>query len=90
MCCFHVLILKVVAIYFEPSLVIMANLSLGATTRNITPQIFVTHPTSGQHRIHIKKKFNPNYLSKGYLSHVELKTLTKFTKKCVLMWKMNA
>jgi choline-glycine betaine transporter len=57
MYCFCVLILKVVAIYYEPSLVIMANLSLGATIRNITPQIFVTHPTSGQHRIHIKKVF---------------------------------
>jgi hypothetical protein len=35
-----------------------ANLSLGGTTRNVAPQIFVTHPTSGQHRIHIKKKFH--------------------------------
>jgi hypothetical protein len=67
----------------------MANLSLGGTTRNITPQNFVTHPTSGQHRTHIKNKFIPNYLSKGYSSHVEFKTFIKFTKKCVLIWKMN-
>ncbi len=27
---------------------IWENLSLGGTTRNITPQIFLTHPTLGQ------------------------------------------
>jgi hypothetical protein len=66
------------------------NLSLGGTTRNVMPQIYVTHPTSRQHMTHIKKLFIPNYLSKGYPSNVELKTLIKFIKKCVLMWKMNA
>jgi hypothetical protein len=35
-----------------------ANFSLGGTIKNITPQIFVTHPTSRQHRTHIKKKFH--------------------------------
>ncbi len=32
-----------------------ANLFLGGTSRNLTPQISVTHPTSRQHRTHIKK-----------------------------------
>ncbi len=58
---------------------------MGGTTRNITPQIFETHPTLRQHRTDIKNKIIPNYLSKGYPSHVEFKTLFKFTKKCVLM-----
>jgi hypothetical protein len=31
----------------------LTNFSLGGT-RNIIPQIFVTHPTLGQHRGHIK------------------------------------
>jgi hypothetical protein len=35
----------------------MTKLSLGGTTGNVTPQSFVTHPTSKQHRIHIKKTF---------------------------------
>jgi hypothetical protein len=34
------------------------NLSLGGTTRDVTTQIFVTHPTLGQHRTHIKKDFS--------------------------------
>jgi len=60
----------------------MANLSLGGTTTNVTPQIFETHPTSGQHRTHIlKNKIIPNYLSKVYPSHVEFKTIFKFKKK---------
>ncbi len=33
-----------------------ANLFLGGTSRNLTPQISVTHPTSRQHRTHIKIK----------------------------------
>jgi len=69
---------------------IMKNLSLGGTTRNVTAQIFETHPTSRQHRIHIKKKFHSKIFIKSYPSHVELKNLIKFIKKCVLMWKMNA
>ncbi len=36
----------------------LANLSLGGTTRNVTPQISMTHPTSRQHRTHIKKKIH--------------------------------
>jgi hypothetical protein len=31
-----------------------ANLSLGGTIRNVTPQIFETHPTSEQHRTHVR------------------------------------
>jgi hypothetical protein len=54
------------------------------------PQIYETHPILGQHRIHIKKNFIPNDLSKGYPSHIKFKTPIKFTKKCVLMGKMNA
>jgi hypothetical protein len=69
---------------------IHANLSLGGTTRNITPQISMTHPTSKQHRTHIKKKIIPNYLSKGYPSHVEFKILIKFTKKICLDVEINA
>jgi hypothetical protein len=34
------------------------NLSLGGTTRNVTPQIFKTHPTLEQHRTHVKKAFH--------------------------------
>jgi len=41
-----------------------ANLSLGGTIRNITPQIFETHPTLKQHRTHIKKVFNFKLLIK--------------------------
>jgi hypothetical protein len=67
------------------NLLILANLSLGGTIRNVTPQIYMTHPISRQHKIHIKKKIIPNYLSKGYPSHVEFKTSIEFTKKCVLM-----
>ncbi len=35
-----------------------ANLSLGGTIKNVTPQIFVTHPTSKQHKIHMKKNIH--------------------------------
>ncbi len=66
------------------------NLSLGGTMKNVTPQISKSHPTSEQYKTHVKKKFIPNYLSKGYPSHVEFKNLIKFTKNYVLMWKMNA
>jgi hypothetical protein len=31
------------------------NLSLGGTTRNVTPQSSMTHPTLGQHKPHINK-----------------------------------
>jgi len=41
----------------------------------------VTHPTSGQHRTHIKKLFIPNYLSKGYPSHVKSQSLINFFLK---------
>jgi hypothetical protein len=33
----------------------MTNLSLGVTTKNVTPQTYETHSTSEQHRTHIKK-----------------------------------
>jgi hypothetical protein len=39
----------------------MENLSLGGTTKNVTPQISKTHPTLEQHRIHIKKTFQIIY-----------------------------
>jgi hypothetical protein len=35
-----------------------ANLSLGGTIRNITPQISKTHSTSKQHKNHINKTFH--------------------------------
>jgi hypothetical protein len=35
-----------------------ANLSLSGTTKNVAPQHFETHPTSKQHRTHIKKAFH--------------------------------
>jgi hypothetical protein len=35
-----------------------ANLYLGGPTKSITPQIFETHPTLGQHQNHIKKAFH--------------------------------
>jgi hypothetical protein len=37
---------------------ILANLSLGGTIKNVTPQIFMTHPTSRQHKAHIQKTFD--------------------------------
>jgi len=63
------------------------------TTKNITSQIFEIHPILRQQIIHIKKNiciYIPDYLSKGYAYYVEFKTSIKFTKKCVLMLKMNA
>ncbi len=35
-----------------------ANLSLCGPIKNITPQIFETHPTLRQHKNHIKKTFH--------------------------------
>jgi hypothetical protein len=58
----------------------LTNLSLGVTTKNVTPQISRTHPTLKQHKTHIKKVFHFKYLSKGYPSHVQFKTRIKFTK----------
>ncbi len=34
------------------------NLSLGAPTKNVTPQLPKTHPSLGQHRTCIKKTFH--------------------------------
>ncbi len=42
----------------------MGKRILGGTTRNVTPQIFETHPTLRQHRIHIKKVFHSKLLIK--------------------------
>ncbi len=44
--------IKICTKYFK------ANLYLGDMIRNITPQIFQTHPTSKQHRTLIKKTFH--------------------------------
>ncbi len=41
-----------------------ANLSLGGTTRSVTPQISKNHPTLRQHRTHIKKVFHSKLLIK--------------------------
>jgi hypothetical protein len=35
----------------------MSNLSFSGTNRNVTSQIYETHPTLEQHRTHIKKKY---------------------------------
>jgi hypothetical protein len=45
---------------------LLANLSLVGTTRNITPQIFVTHPTSRQHKTHIKKNIHSKLFMKRF------------------------
>jgi hypothetical protein len=37
-----------------------------------------------------KKGFHSKLFIKSLPSRVEFKTLIKFTRKCVLMWKMNA
>jgi hypothetical protein len=42
---------------FKGCILNTTNLSLGGTTRNVTPQIFVTHPTLRQHMIHIEETF---------------------------------
>ncbi len=55
-----------------------------------SPQIYKTHPTSKKHRTQIKKTFQSKLFIKRLSCHVEVKTLIKFTKTCVLMWKMNA
>jgi hypothetical protein len=49
-------VFKVVSIQVQ-YVFFVANLFLGDTTRNVTPQISVT-PTSRQHRTHIKKTFS--------------------------------
>jgi hypothetical protein len=54
-----------------------------------SPQIYETHSTSKQHRTQIKKTFQSKLFIKRLSCHVEVKTLSKFTKTCVLMWKMN-
>ncbi len=41
-------------------------------------------------RLTLKNKFSPNYLSKGYPSHVESKNLIKFIKKMCFDVEMNA
>jgi hypothetical protein len=58
-----------------------ANFSLRGTTRNITPQIFLTHPTLEQHKIHFKKNFTSNFMSKDCLGHVKLQFSIKFFLK---------
>jgi hypothetical protein len=40
------------------TIAIGANISFDGTTRNVTPQIFETCLTLGQHRTHIKKTFH--------------------------------
>jgi hypothetical protein len=42
----------------------MTNLSLGVTTKNVTPQTYETHSTSEQHRTHIKKAFHSKFFIK--------------------------
>jgi hypothetical protein len=58
--------------------------------RRSHPQISETHPILRQHRIHIRKAIHFKSFIERLPSHIEFKTLIKFTKKCVLMWKMNA
>jgi hypothetical protein len=49
-----------------------SNLSLGGTTKNITLQIFETHPTLGQNRTHIKKDFHSNLFIKMLLKSCKI------------------
>jgi len=44
-----------------------ANPSLGGTARNITSQNFKSHPTSKQHRTHLKKKIQFQFYIKRLL-----------------------
>jgi hypothetical protein len=67
-----------------------ANPSLGDTTTNVTPQIFLTHSTLGQHMIHLKKAFHSEFHIKRLPSCVEFKTSIGFTKKLILIFQMNA
>ncbi len=68
----------------------MTNLSLGVIQKTSYPKFM--KPIQLQNNIGLtwKKLFIAKNLSNGYPSQVEFKTLIKFTKKCVLMWKMNA
>ncbi len=63
----------------------MANSSLGGTTRNIAPQISWTHSILKQCRIHLKKTFTSNCISKDYPSNVEFETSIEFTKNLILI-----
>jgi len=56
------------------------NLSLGGTTRNVTPQIYVTHPTLWQHRTHIKNVFHFKLFIKKLLKSCRI-----ITPKCILV-----
>jgi hypothetical protein len=57
---------KIILINFSQlDLLISTNLSLGGTTKNVTPQISMTHPISGQYRTHIKKTFHSKLFIKG-------------------------
>jgi hypothetical protein len=60
----------------------MGKLILGGTTRNVTPQIFETHPTLRQHRNSHKESFSFQITyQKVIQSHREFKNLINFTKK---------
>jgi hypothetical protein len=75
-----------------------ANLSLGGTTKNVTPQISKNYLISGQHRTHIKKTFhsklfikrlpkscriqNSNWIYKKNCFDVENKCIRKKFQEC--------
>ncbi len=66
--------------YIITYLPISTNLSLGGTIKNITPQIYVTHPILRQHRSHIKKQFHSKFFIKRLLKSCKI-----ITPKCVLV-----
>jgi hypothetical protein len=65
-----------------------ANLSLGNIIRNLTLQIFETHPTSKQHKTHIKKLFIPHYLG-VYLFYDHIFIYFCVSKKFKIIFKLR-
>jgi len=58
-----------------------ANLYLGGPTKSITPQIFETHPTLGQHHNHIKKAFHSKLFIKILLKSRKIQNYNYIYKK---------
>jgi hypothetical protein len=74
--------MKLILISFvQLDLLISTNLSLGGTTKNVTPQISMTHPISGQRRTHIKKKFHSKLLSNRLPKSCKIQNLNEIYKK---------
>ncbi len=61
---------------YEDMVHFTTNLFLGGTTGNVTPQIYMTHPTLGQNRFHRKKAFHFKLFIKCLLKSCRIKKST--------------